>query len=596
MWVLRFYVRVRIAARFDSSAKRIQRAYRSHTEVQFWKRHLAATVLAMWFRRVLFIDRCRQRILRALETRRAAQVKQLSCALMLRFLDRIVVRRGWDGLRMHALVERWRDERRVNRLRGLGPVYGPDGKLKVQLVFSSEGDEVLGARDEMLEQVNAMEVVLRANYARPLTALLSDGGLGCEAGDTIDSLVGMGPGLGSDVGPKLDTSWDYAYAYRYEGLRLTNPRRVRRRKSWAERRLCEMRDKRAAEAALQAARLDAQQRLSDAYNEAASGRLSQLNVSAVAAQGVAAPAAFQIQSSSQALVRAPHGAARQSPPNLAAAGAREEAAALHRLPTLPHRPRRNSFDLVGLARINPDTPQYDDGWETCDSEDEELQEAFGFFDDEGRDSESKVGAGAGARANGNFHAAGGAAALPLHLLPPPVPAELGAASTFRLLDAADGERDLAELASIDADFRRQEAREVAETKENTAPQLSASSSGGFRGTALSLQQRPGARPESAMERRIRRTRDFYLRKLARVHVYTASAGVDLARRRKQLYDENVREQQLRFARDAYETLHGEGTSAGTYGFLHKTRMFSARLSPLTTPFPSVSFAPSPCYS
>jgi len=87
-----------------------------------------------------------------------------------------------------------------------------------------------------------------------------------------------------------------------------------------------------------------------------------------------------------------------------------------------------------------------------------------------------------------------------------------------------------------------------------------------------------------------------LRKLARVHVYTASAGVDLARRRKQLYDENVREQQLRFARDAYEALHGEGTSAGTYGFLHKTRMFSARLSPLTTPFPSVSFAPSPCYS
>jgi hypothetical protein len=153
LWCLRFRVRVRVAARLQTSARRIQRAYRAHLEVCFWKRHLAATVLAMWFRRVLFIDRCRQRVLRALEVRRAAQVKQLSCALLFRTLDRVLVRQAWDAFRLNALVERWRDERRANRLRGLGPVYGADGKLKVQLAFPALGDEVLGAREEMLEQV-----------------------------------------------------------------------------------------------------------------------------------------------------------------------------------------------------------------------------------------------------------------------------------------------------------------------------------------------------------------------------------------------------------------------------------------------------------
>lgn len=153
LWCLRFRVRVRVAARLQTSARRIQRAYRAHLEICFWKRHLAATVLAMWFRRVLFIDRCRQRVLRALEVRRAAQVKQLSCALLFRTLDRVLVRQAWDAFRLNALVERWRDERRANRLRGLGPVYGADGKLKVQMAFPALGDEVLGAREEMLEQV-----------------------------------------------------------------------------------------------------------------------------------------------------------------------------------------------------------------------------------------------------------------------------------------------------------------------------------------------------------------------------------------------------------------------------------------------------------
>jgi hypothetical protein len=110
---------------------------------------------------------------------------------------------AWDKFRMNSLIERWRDERRANRLRGLAPVYGNDGKLKVQIVFPSEGDEVLGAKEEMMQEVNALEVILRSTFAAPPKGLLdsfmnhtdnygskSQGESNGESADFIDGLVG----------------------------------------------------------------------------------------------------------------------------------------------------------------------------------------------------------------------------------------------------------------------------------------------------------------------------------------------------------------------------------------------------------------------
>ena len=124
--------------------------------------------------------------------------------------------------------------------------------------------------------------------------------------------------------------------------------------------------------------------------------------------GASAASAPGYTTSSQSLVLAVPKGSVEDPQ---AAGRRAELAALHRLPLRPHRPRRNSFDLISLARAHPDLPEYSDGWETCDSEDERYQEVFGFYEDEGRESEAKAEA---ARRGGSAGAGatGGAAAPP----------------------------------------------------------------------------------------------------------------------------------------------------------------------------------------
>jgi hypothetical protein len=528
MWALRANVRNRILARFQYSARRIQRCYRAFTEVQFWKRHLGATVIAMWFRRILFIDRCRQRILRALEIRRAAQVKQLACALLSRILDRAQVRMAWDKFRMNSLIERWRDERRANRLRGLAPVYGNDGKLKVQIVFPSEGDEVLGAKEEMMQEVNALEVILRSTFAAPPKGLLdsfmnhtdnygskSQGESNGESADFIDGLVGLGPGLTSNQGPQLDDAWEYAYAYRYEGLQLVAPRRVRRRKSWSRKQ-------------------------PPSINNEMSAALSQSSVLSISSskEGKTSSVIHPYHTISQDLVR--------TVPKLESPGPslHKVSRASKRMPMRPHRPRRNSFDLIALSRVDPDENEYSDGWETCDDDDAEYHQVFGFYDDEGRDLEK---AALAQREN--------------------VPEHFGVASTFDLFDAAEEARNKEELDKIEADFHAEALMEKkAKQQVYAIPSDNHPLNEGFLSSTSSVMKLPShrkapqVRPETAMDRRVRRTRDFYLRKLARLHLLIAQCRNEDVNVRRALFQENITDQELRTARDAYEATHGEGSS------------------------------------
>ena len=474
-----------------------------------------------------------------------------------------------------------------------------------------------------------MEVILRAHHDRPLTALRrmlraaegggeGEGKGGGESGDgravsaasarsrvrpgsadSVGSLLGLGPGRAVDEGPPLDEEWDYAYCYRYEGLRLKDPKRVRRRRSWAARAVQRVREERAAQARALAEHEEEQaRRLLNAQGGAALQQMggapafgsSTSSASAASATSVSAASVLASASlPSQSLVLAvPKGPAMDP----AAAGRRAEAAALHRLPLRPHRPRRNSFDLISLARAHPDQPDYDDGWETCDSEDERYHEAFGFYDDEGREGEAK----AEREADALLHVSSGAApaqmlrknAAPLL---PPAPTELGVASTFAIMDAAEEGREAAELAEIEDDFvkgvEREHARRlgaVVATKavgvrglvsvaEGSLGESDGDNDDGDGDDTLGSIARPGPglqrlrpgaprpRPESAMERRVRRTRDFYLRKLARIHLACTRSREERARATQKLHDENVNERDLRLARDAYETTHGEGASA-----------------------------------
>jgi hypothetical protein len=345
-----------------------------------------------------------------------------------------------------------------------------------------------------------MEVILRAHHDRPLTALRrmlraaegggeGEGKDGGESGDgravsaasahsrgrpgsadSLGSLLGLGPGRAVDEGPPLDEEWDYAYCYRYEGLRLKDPKRVRRRRSWAARAVQRVREERAAQARALAEHEEEQaRRLLNAQGGAALQQISGApafgsstsSASAATATSVSAAASVLASASlpSRSLVLAvPKGPAADP----AAAGRRAEAAALHRLPLRPHRPRRNSFDLISLARAHPDQPEYDDGWETCDSEDERYHEAFGFYDDEGREGEAK----AEREADALLRVSSGAATAKMlrkHAAPllPPAPTELGVASTFAIMDAAEEGREAAELAEIEDDFVKGVEREHA---------------------------------------------------------------------------------------------------------------------------------------
>jgi hypothetical protein len=531
LWALRSNVRNRILARFQYSARRIQRCYRAYTEVQFWKRHLGATVIAMWFRRILFIDRCRQRIIRALEIRRAAQVKQLACALLSRILERTQVRMAWDKFRMNSLIERWRDERRANRLRGLAPVYGNDGKLKVQIVFPSEGDEVLGAKEEMMQQVNALEVILRSTYAAPPKGLLNqflneddiiEGNKRGELNDSIDDLVGLGPGLTSDQGPRLDDNWEYAYAYRYEGLQLVAPRRVRRRKSLSK-------------------------KMTSVVNNETLIQNSSLSTLSITSSkgGKTSSVIHPYHTISQDLVRT---VPKVDTPK---ASSGKVSRAERRMPMRPHRPRRNSFDLLALSRIDPDENEYSDGWETCDDDDAEYQQVFGFFDDEGREMEAAA----------------------IAEVQKDIPESFGVASTFALFDAADDAKNRAELEKIEADFNveaslekkaKQREQDILKLHNDRLMHSNISAESSISSTSSlkrqSYRKAPQVRPETAMDRRVRRTRDFYLRKLARLHLLIAQCRNEDVNVRRALYLENITDQEIRTARDAYEATHGEGSS------------------------------------
>lgn len=620
-WVLRFQVRVRVLARANRSVRRIQRAYRSHVQFKFWKKHMAATLIQMFWRGLVFIDRCRQRILAALEVRRAAQTKQLAASLFRLSTERVQVRMSWDRLRMNALIERWKDERRINRLRGMGPVYGPDGKLKVQFAFPVLGDEVLGEKEEMLEQINTMEIILRANQIRPLSGLddfaprarhmLGNGSNNTTSSsaaapstaagqrsdtrerptsaDSIGEMLGLGPGRDIDRGP-ADDGWEYAYAYQYEGLRLKDPKRVRRRKSLVAMRLQRMREEQASQYAALAAE--------DAFVRSQIDAEKAADESMPGGPSVGDSVLYE-QVSQQLVVRLPNvpgqqqssgggsgvdsavGPASVVPPRSGPGSLSDPSTNLTslpgKLPHRPHRPRRNSFDLISLARIHPDEPEYSDGWETCDSEGEDYQELYGYYHENAADDAANGASSAAMRAAGQVRRRRGTSPSKR------MPNELGTSSLLELADQQAADAEAAELAAIDIDYdtdlTRQKSgsdllRSVASQKDVLAGTIGVYADAASHPAALQQYQdgdllvpfqtpnsKSAKRPESAFERHIRRTRDFYLRKLARLHMHLSSIKQARERQRAKLTAENWTERDLRRARDAYEATHGAGSSA-----------------------------------
>jgi hypothetical protein len=132
-WRARWVVRVRAEARRQRAAGRIIVAWRAFVAYRDWRRARAQRLIAAFWRKLRRIDGVRRRVLACLAAVRVARTKQLAVALLRRALDASALRRCFEKMRLIALLERWHDERRYKRLRGLVPVYGPDGKRKVQV-------------------------------------------------------------------------------------------------------------------------------------------------------------------------------------------------------------------------------------------------------------------------------------------------------------------------------------------------------------------------------------------------------------------------------------------------------------------------------
>ena len=144
LFTITWRVATKRAARLQYSARRVTRFVRhSGARVQQIKQQSVAAI-AMWWRRLQLIFRCQERVIAALHAKRAAQTKVLAASLMVQTFNSVWQRLGFNWLRMRALVGRWEDERRINRLRGLVPRYDGRGRLNVQFALPDDGPELLG--------------------------------------------------------------------------------------------------------------------------------------------------------------------------------------------------------------------------------------------------------------------------------------------------------------------------------------------------------------------------------------------------------------------------------------------------------------------
>ncbi len=145
LFTLTWRVRIKRKARLQYSARRITRFVRHAAASVMLRKMQAASAIAMWWRRLQVIFRCQERIMAAIQAKRSAQTKVLAASLLVQTFNGIWQRLGFNWLRMRALVGRWEDERRVNRIRGLVPRYDARGRLNVQFALPESGPEVLGA-------------------------------------------------------------------------------------------------------------------------------------------------------------------------------------------------------------------------------------------------------------------------------------------------------------------------------------------------------------------------------------------------------------------------------------------------------------------
>lgn len=358
-WTMRWQIRVRVEARRQRSARRIQVAYRAHKKHSEWKRHNAACLLQSFWRKIRRIDAVRRKFLEALSVVRAARMKQLASSLVKRTVDSIFMRLAWEKLRFAALQGRWEDERRYNRLRGMVPVYGLDGRLKVQFAMPKSGPMILGeeetwqkrvkegayttttAMNQFQEALAARAHVIKGSKRVPegVRALAigeaskGEAAVNWGAIRTESTVINPHTRKPRPLQPSEDP-YEYAYVYSYQGLQLAPPRRVRRRKSWILH-------------ATQVIRKVAKQRemQRESVSKAIQDSLGSIGGASVYKQIETSP-----QDVTASLAYSLH------PKKEKKADEITEKDIMAPKPERGERPRRNSFDLLSLARLNPDAP------------------------------------------------------------------------------------------------------------------------------------------------------------------------------------------------------------------------------------------------
>lgn len=176
LFTITWRVATKRAARVQYSARRITRFVRHTAAWTQRNKQQSASAIAMWWRRLQIIFRCQERVMAAILAKRSAQTKVLAASLLLQTFRGIWQRLGFNWLRMRALVGRWEDERRVNRMRGLVPRYDARGRLNVQFALPDDGPEVLGALGPATSPIPKRPVTRQQTGTKTLPSRLAAAG------------------------------------------------------------------------------------------------------------------------------------------------------------------------------------------------------------------------------------------------------------------------------------------------------------------------------------------------------------------------------------------------------------------------------------